>query len=57
METVKLFFGWPGGAVWGNLLASALTVMPGLVWHHRKLKAHIDQAVGSAVAEKQEAGR
>lgn len=61
MEVVRSFFGWPDGGVWSNLLASALTVLPGLVWHHRsvrrshtadtqaqtqELKDHIDSKLG-----------
>lgn len=43
MHTLALFFAWPDGGVWSNLLASALTVVPGFVWHHRRIrKAHAD---------------
>ncbi len=47
MTVLAFYFGWPLGAVWSNLLASAICA--GLVWwqmtqaerHHRELKAHI----------------
>lgn len=38
-------WGWFVGEVWPNLFASALTTMPALAWHHRRMKRHITQAV------------
>lgn len=37
MNVLKLFFGWPGGGTWSNLLASAewLAVGAGGVWLFR----------------------
>lgn len=66
MSWVDAFFSWPGGAVWGNLLASAITVVPGLAVHHRrvvrKLDAHHARVeahlrVPGAAADRQEAAR
>lgn len=37
MWTLLLFFGWPLGAVWPNLLASALCFGAGIAWSHRRL--------------------
>lgn len=57
MSVAQEFFGWPSGAVWGNLLASALLVPISVAVHHwrmrrahsaataaqtEELKAHID---------------
>lgn len=36
------FFAWPDGGVWSNLIASALTVLPGLAVHHRRLSRKLD---------------
>jgi hypothetical protein len=41
MDWLDSFFAWPGGGVWSNLVASALTTIPALAWHHRKMKQHI----------------
>jgi hypothetical protein len=41
MGWLDSFFAWPGGGVWPNLVASALTTIPALAWHHRKMKQHI----------------
>jgi len=42
-STLSAFFSWPSGGVWSNLLASALTVVPGFIWHHRSIrKVHAD---------------
>lgn len=50
MNAWHLFFHWPDGGVWSNLLASLLWVPVSwagvhglLVWHHNKMHAHIEQ--------------
>lgn len=36
--------GW-WGQVWPNLAASVLWAVPGLLWHHRALKRHVDKSL------------
>lgn len=35
-----IFFGWPYGAIWGNLLASLIWALPTLVIGIYKLRQH-----------------
>lgn len=37
MSTWQLFFGWPAGQVWPNVVASALTAGLAVGWSHRRL--------------------
>lgn len=40
MKAISLFFSWPDGSVWSNLIASVIWATPAL-WHiHRKLNRH-----------------
>lgn len=32
MYTFRIFFDWPTGAVWSNILASIMWVIPGYLW-------------------------
>lgn len=40
MTPVQAFFSWPSGAVWGNLLASAIWATPTIIVLARKVSAH-----------------
>lgn len=44
MSVLALFFGWPTGQVWPNMVASGLTAGLAVGWSHRrltkKLRAH-----------------
>lgn len=43
MSVFGLFFGWPAGAVWGNLAASAICT--GIVWwrlHRQAARQHVE---------------
>lgn len=37
MDILQLFFSWPNGSVWSNLLASAICFVLAGVWAHRKI--------------------
>lgn len=43
MSVLRLFFDWPNGGVWSNLLASAIWTVPALGWHHRAVRRHLDR--------------
>lgn len=36
--------------IWPNLAASAITTLPLLAWHHRRIRAHISGAIAEATA-------
>lgn len=36
------------GPVWPNLAASVVTLPVAFVWHHRRVRAHVDRAVAGA---------
>lgn len=44
MNPIRLFFHWPEGGVWSNIVASALWAIPGYFWgryHFKKIhRAH-----------------
>lgn len=61
MRTVSVFFGWPSGGVWSNLVAALLWGTPAFIGQHvllrrhhaattakqtEELKAHIDRKLG-----------
>lgn len=37
MSTFEMFFGWPAGGIWSNIIASILTGATVWAWAHRKL--------------------
>lgn len=37
------------GPVWPNLAASVLTLPVAFIWHHRRIKKHVTQAINEAV--------
>lgn len=37
MDIVQLFFSWPSGGVWSNLIASAICFVLAGIWAHRKI--------------------
>lgn len=39
MRTLALFFGWPSGGVWSNLLASAITGSAVWLWGRRHVRS------------------
>jgi len=43
MGVLEVFFGWPAGGVWSNLLASALWVTPALFAHHKIMWAKLEK--------------
>lgn len=38
MNSIRLFFAWPQGGVWANLIASLLWATPAFIYTHRKLR-------------------
>jgi hypothetical protein len=48
MDTWQVFFGWPGGGVWSNLLASAICV--GVAWWRLRAKMIAHHAAQMAQA-------
>jgi len=61
MHTLAMFFGWPDGSVWGNLVSNPLWGIPAFAVSHvlarrhrikstaaqtEELKAHIDERLG-----------
>jgi hypothetical protein len=38
MHTLNLFFSWPNGSIWGNIVATLLTSIPLWVLGYNKLK-------------------
>jgi hypothetical protein len=52
-EWLDSWFAWPGGGIWSNVAASALTTGVGLTWHHRKMKQHVTAAVQQAATSKE----
>ena len=65
MHYLQLFFNWPNGSVWGNLIASLLWSIP--LWtlgyfkikrqhakHHQQLKDHIDYRFAKLTDETKE---
>ena len=38
MNPLDVFFSWPQGGVWSNLLASAIVGVPAFIWGHRHFK-------------------
>lgn len=66
MGVLWLYFGWPMGLVWSNVLAEAVIVPGAMLWAHRrgarraadrveqllerKLAAHHDRVVASVTA-------
>jgi hypothetical protein len=45
--TLTAFFSWPNGGVWGNLVASLLWTVPGLVMHHMLMRRHTTVATAA----------
>lgn len=43
MSVFELFFGWPAGQVWPNIVASGVTAGLAVGWSHRTLRRHIDR--------------
>lgn len=43
MSVLGLFFGWPAGQVWPNVIASGLTAGLAVGWSHRRLRKHLDR--------------
>jgi hypothetical protein len=43
VSVLALFFGWPAGQVWPNIVASALTTGIAVGWSHRRLRKHLDK--------------
>lgn len=43
MSVLALFFGWPAGQVWPNIVASGLTAGLAVGWSHRRLRKHLDR--------------
>ena len=44
-----LFYRDLWGPVWPNLAASAMCLPVAFVWHHRRMRAHVDRAIAEAV--------
>lgn len=34
--------------IWPNLAASAVSLPPAFIWHHRRIKAHVSRAIEEA---------
>jgi hypothetical protein len=43
VSVLDLFFGWPTGQVWPNIVASLLTTVLAVGWSHRRLRKHFDR--------------
>lgn len=43
MSVLALFFDWPTGQVWPNIVASAVTTGVAVGWSHRRLRNHVDK--------------
>lgn len=43
MSVLALFFGWPTGQVWPNVVASGVTAGLAVGWSHRRLRKHADR--------------
>lgn len=43
MNTFRAFFGWPGGGVWANLLASGVCLGAGWLWARRQLLRELER--------------
>lgn len=43
MGVWEIFFGWPNGGVWSNLLASVLWATPALLAHHKLMMRRISK--------------
>lgn len=50
MSILHFYFGWPDGAVWGNLIASVVCV--GLAWWRLRVQAITQHLERLAVAER-----
>jgi hypothetical protein len=51
MSWFSVFFSWPGGGVWSNLIAAALWALPALEVNHARMKRHITRTLTQAPAE------
>ena len=54
MSVLTLFFGWPLGGVWPNLVAAPLGAAPLFVWHHLRMRRHHERVVKREAAAQTE---
>lgn len=50
-DVVSLYFGWPAGQVWPNLLSSLVGLAPGFVVSHLLLRRHHAKKTDQQTAE------
>ena len=51
MDVLRLFFSWPGGGVWSNVIAEVVIVPGGFVVHHVLMRRHHDRKLADQTAE------
>lgn len=54
MGVLRLFFGWPAGGVWSNLLASLLWGAPAFAAHHIAMRRHVTRQTQAQTEELKE---
>lgn len=55
MSVLALFFGWPDGGIWPNIVADALVSGLGLVWSYRRLARRLEAHTEQRLAEHRQA--
>lgn len=46
VSVLALFFGWPAGQVWPNIVASGVTAGLAVGWSHRRMRKHVNKLHG-----------